>query len=133
MTIQSSDDIIRPLTAQAGKPDAWVWVEAFHVDRNGTTPMPGTASLEDKWRISYDMKASLSMGDDLCVDAAGKEVEVDLPAGFSRSWSVDIALIVHDPEVQQALTLCRSVCLRLARGDLVPIMPTTEPIEPETP
>lgn len=55
--------------------------------------------------------------------ADGREVDVPSPV---RSVCCDLADILHDPAVQQLAGLLRDVTMRLASGELQPIVPAEE-------
>jgi hypothetical protein len=119
-------DIIVPLS---GDTQAFVYAEAVEITRQGTRPMPGIDGLEDKWRISIPVRASLAQGGQVIRDAAGSEIEIPSPL---RTAGADIADLLHDAEVQQALVLVKSIATRLITGDLKPL-PIPEPEEIATP
>lgn len=110
----SVPDIIVPLTADSAGPTAHVWIEAIEVTRQGTKPTPG---LSDKWRIALPLRASLGLGQTLLHDAAGAEIPTSCPL-ISRP--IDVADLVHHPEVAALLTQLRDVTLRIVTGDLAP-------------
>ena len=112
----SEPDIIDNITTD-GSIQAWVWVDAFEVTRQGSKPLPPEYGLTDKWRISIPVRASLARDGEVVLDAHGNEI----PTASTRpSVSVDVADIIHDPRVAQALGLIRAVALDLVRGTLVP-------------
>lgn len=113
---QSSADIIHALTPD-GSVQAWNWLEAIEITRQGQTPMPGVDGVEDKWQIACPVRASLARDGATVLDAAGNEIAI---APTIAPVRVDLALILHDPRVVQAIGLIRSVCLDLATGALKP-------------
>lgn len=115
----ASPDIIEPLTPDPTGPQAWIWIDCQSVDRAGTKTMNGIASLDDTWRVSWVLRASLAINGQLVLTPDGKEISVDLPSGY-RSGSVDMVDIIHDPEAAQAAALTRSVLLRLVTGQFAP-------------
>jgi hypothetical protein len=106
-------DIIIPL---AGDTEAWVFAESVELTRQGTKPVPSQDGVEDRWQIAVPVRASLAQnGQALLRD--GAEISIPSPIPAVR---VDVADIIHDPEVQQALRLVRSIAVRLLSGDLKP-------------
>jgi hypothetical protein len=106
-------DIIIPL---AGDTEAWVWAEAVELTRQGTRPVPSLDGVEDRWQIAVPVRASLAQGGQALL-RDGAEIAIPSPIPAVR---VDVADLLHDPEVQQALRLVRSVAVRLLTGDLKP-------------
>jgi hypothetical protein len=112
-------DIIQPIDpANPTGPEAWVWIEAVEITRNGRRSVSGIPQLEDKWRISLPLRASLAVGGAVVRDAGGGEVSVPSPV---RSPSYDIADLLHDEAVQQLAVLIRDVTMRIASGELKPL------------
>jgi hypothetical protein len=120
----SEPDIILPLTSDPAGPKAWCWIAAVEITRQGTKSVSGIPQLEDTWRINLPMRASLALqdGSDVVRQADGREVDVPSPA---KSVCVDLADILHDPQVQQLAATLRDVTLRLASGSLKPLPPAT--------
>lgn len=114
-------DIIVPLTASNPTgPQAWVWIEAVEITRQGTTKVDGLPQLEDAWRIALPLRASLAIDNTLVLDSNGCEVMVPSPL---PSTVLDVSSILHDTQVQTLIVLLRDVCLRIATGDLRPQTP----------
>jgi hypothetical protein len=112
-------DIILPIDpANPTGPEAWVWIEAIEITRQGRTAVTGVPQLEDRWRISLPLRASLAVGGVLVRDAGGSEVPVPSPI---PSPAYDVADLLHDPSVQQLAVLLRDVTIRIAAGDLKPL------------
>lgn len=114
-------DLILPLDPKnPSGPEAWVWIEASEITRQGSRGVVGIPQLEDKWRVSLPLRASLAIGGELVRDANGNEVPTTCPVS---SPSCDLADIIYDPQVQQLIALHRDVCMRLVSGDLNPVTP----------
>jgi hypothetical protein len=116
----SQPDIIVPLTSDPSGPKAWVWIEAVEITRQGASKVEGIEQLEDRWRISLPIRASLATpdGKDVERDAHGSEISVPSPI---PSRSFDLADLLHDPAVQALAVALRDVTLRMASGDLNPL------------
>lgn len=114
-------DIIIPLTPDPEGPTAHVWVEAVELTRQGQTVTPG---LTDKWRISLPLRASLGMGNTLMLDSNGNEIPTVVPL---ETKSLDVATLIHHPEVAALLTQLRDTTIRIARGDLQPLILESTP------
>ena len=118
----NTPDIIDNLTPD-GSIQAWVWADCVEITRQGSKPLPPEYGLTDKWRISVPVRASLARAGEVVLDAHGNEI----PTASTRpSVSVDVADIIHDPRVVQALGLIRAVALDLVRGTLKPLPTPTE-------
>jgi hypothetical protein len=113
----SEPDIIIPLTADPNGPTAHVWIEAVEITRQGSVVTPG---LSDKWAIALPLRASLGQGQDLTLDTNGNEIPTTCPLGSQR---IDLARLVHHPEVAALLGQLRDTAIRIARGDLEPSTP----------
>lgn len=117
MTANASPDIIDEIAPGIQE---WTWVESIEITRQGTVSMPNVAGLEDAWQISVPIRASLAT-DGQVIMRGGQEIQTQ--PTIRRSQKADVALLLHDAEVQQALPLLRSIALRLVRGDLIPQQP----------
>jgi hypothetical protein len=128
----TSPDIIVPLTSDPNGVQAWIWIDYFGVDRNGTAPLVTEQGTEDKWRISPTIRASLAKDNQILLDVDGNEIPTAIPKEFAeRSKSVDVNALKHDIRVLQAVGLIRSVLIDIYNGTLVPIIEPTEPVTPE--
>jgi hypothetical protein len=111
-------DIILPIDpASPDGPEAWVWIESVEITRHGIKSVSGIPQLEDAWRISLPLRASLAVDGEVVRDAGDCEIQIASPI---KSPSFDVADLLHDPAVQQLAVLLRDVSLRIASGDLVP-------------
>jgi len=111
-------DIIIPIDpANPTGPAAWVWIEAVEITRQGTKSVSGVPQLEDTWRISLPLRASLAVGGECVRDAGGCEIQIQSPI---PSPGCDIADLLHDPAVQRLAVLLRDVTMRIVSGDLKP-------------
>jgi len=115
----AAPDIIIPLTSDPAGPTAHVWIEAIEVTRQGSKPTPG---LSDKWRIALPLRASLGQGQTLLHDIAGAEIPTGCPLA---SNPIDVADLVHHPEVAALLGALRDVTIRIVTGDLAPAKDTS--------
>lgn len=122
----STPDIIRPLTDDPNGPQAWVWLDDIHTDRNGTKPLLA-GQVEDKWRLSFAARASLVVGGEVVRDPSGREVEIKSPI---VGKTIDLADYIHHPEVAALSAMERDVLIRIATGELPP---ATAPTESTTP
>lgn len=110
----STPDIILPLTSDPAGPTAHVWIEAVEITRQGQAQTPG---LGDAWALALPLRASLGMGDQLLLDAAGREIPTACPLAPVR---LDVARLVHHPRVAALLAELRDVCLGIATGEIAP-------------
>src|ERR1035437_4523285 len=117
-------DLIVPL---AGGVDAWIYAKEVEITRQGTKPIPGMDAVTDKWRISMPIRACLAKDGADLLDPSGREIPTEVPAGSAKCSGCDIADIITDPEVQQAIGAIRSVAMRLMAGNLVPTPPVEAP------
>ena len=106
----SEPDIIIDITGTDLQ--AWVWIESVEVTRQGREVCPGTG---DCWRLSLPLRASLARNGALILDDQGNELPALSPL---KSVSVDVAKLIHHPEVAALLTQLRDTTIRIARGTL---------------
>lgn len=139
--ILPNGNLLVPLTADRDGLQALVWIDALIQDRNGTTPLPPETGITDKWRISRLVRASLAYNGVVQLDERGRELETTPPAGY-QSDSVDVARLLHDQRIGQAIALLRSASYDWLAGKLVPSpiptpvsdpTSTTAPPAPESP
>ena len=121
--ISPNGDVLVPLDpANPTGDQALVYASAMPVDRGGTVPMPAESGVSDTWRIVVFTRAILARnGVPVLVD--GKELEIPTPEGY-ETRQANVAHLLHDAEVRQAVPLLLSVATRMLAGELVAIDPT---------
>ena len=99
-----------------------VWPLAVELIRGGSKPLITPDGTEDKWNITVIARSSVCDVNGNCILNNGSEIEmVEAPV------RVDVADVIFDTEVQQAVGLIRSVALRLLNGTLKPVVPEQTP------
>lgn len=114
-------DIIIPLTEEQDGPTAHVWIESVEITRQGQEITPG---MSDRWKIALPLRASLGIGDQIVLDTNGREIPTTVPLA---SAAIDVARLVHHPEVAALLMQLRDVTIRIATGDLAPSQQESTP------
>lgn len=109
----SVPDIILPIDSTGLQ--AWVWIEAVELTRQGKIPVPGG----DAWQVALPLRASLAQNNALLLDGNGKELPAPVPDSV-RTPAFDVALYLHHPEVQAVMEDVRTVCLKILTKQLLP-------------
>ena len=120
--IAPNGDVLVPLDpAQPNGDQALLYAYALPVDRGGSIPMPPESGVTDTWRIVVFVRAVLARNG-VPVLVNGKELEIPPPEGYGQR-EANVAHLLHDAEVCQAVPLLLSVATRMLAGSLVAIDP----------
>lgn len=116
-------DLIIPL--EASKPDglqAFIWIEAVEITRQGERNVVLVDGVEDKWRLQLPLRASLAINGQLQYMPDGSEMPCPLPRipGVNGCQINDIA---HIAEVAAMIKSLRDMCIDIISGKIVPIIP----------